>query len=589
MFETPLTRRTALGLIVSGFGAIVLAACGSSAPAASAPAAPSSAAPASAAPASPSVVASVAASASAAAKPSASASVATSASASASAATKPSASASAAASSAGASAAPKVGGTLKIGIPNDIPNLDPHFSSPYGFDTIWQVYDRLAQYDDKLQPQPRLAESWDISTDYKKVTLHLRKGLTFHNGKEFTSDDVKWTVMRVRDPGVGGSAGLTPQSNWWTSIDTPDKNTIVLTSDQPRPAMFDFFEYLNIGDQLTLEPQGAQAKTKTNGLGPYALQEWSQGDHITMVKNKNYWRTGTPYLDGITFSVLKDVQSMTAQLEAGAQDLVLNTTTQDFVRLKGVAKYATGTNPISGQYYCIGFNTKNKPFDNKVVRQALNYAINRQRFTDTILQGIQKPKSLVWAPASLAYDDARANFFAFDLDKAKSLLAQAGVSNLTMELIVSNAYPGHTEFAQLYQGDLKTIGVTLNIKQTDAAGMLAALNAKPATYLGMYIFSSGRVQLYPGTALSVTAPFAPGGNIEGFSDPMYSQLVDQLNAEADATKRKQQITQINDFLLDQAFTAAVSSADNNWVSTNQVHGIVNTAHIGLDYGSVWVG
>jgi peptide/nickel transport system substrate-binding protein len=488
-----------------------------------------------------------------------------------------------------ASVQPKAGGTLRIGIPNDIPNLDPNFTSPYGFDTLWQIYDRLTQYDEKLQPQPRLAESWDISTDYKQVKLNLRQGLTFHNGKEFTSDDVKWSIMRVRDPGVGGSAGLTPQSNWWTSIDTPDKNTIVLTSDQPRPAMFDFFEYLNIGDQQTLEPQGAQAKTSTNGLGPFMLQEWAQGDHISMVKNKNYWHSGLPYLDGITFSVLKDAQAMTAQLEAGAQDLVLNTTTQDYVRLKGNSSYLAGTNPISGQYYCIGFNTGNQPFDNKVVRQAVNYAINRQRFTDTVLQGIQKPKSLVWAPASQAYDEARTNFFGFDLDKARSLMTQAGVSNLTMELIVSNAYPGHPEFAQILQSDLQMIGVTLNIKQVDAAGMLAALNAKPPTYTGMYVFSSGRSQLYPGTTLSVTAPFSPAGNIEGFSDPTYSQLVDQINAEADADKRKQELTQVNDLLLDEAFTSAISSADNNWVSNNQVHGIVNTAHIGLDYSGVWLG
>ncbi|MBV9600415.1 MAG: ABC transporter substrate-binding protein [Chloroflexi bacterium] len=543
MPDTRLTRRSALGLFISSASVITLAACQASAPT------QSSATPPPAAPTTP--VAAV--------------------------------------GSTPDTGRPKQGGTLRIGIPNDIPNLDPNYSSPYGFDTVWQIYDRLTQYDDQLQPQPRLAESWEVSSDYKQVKLNLRKGLTFHNGKPFTSDDVKWTIMRVRDPGVGGGAGLTPQSNWWTGIDTPDKNTIVLTSDQPRPAMFDFFEYLNIGDQQTLEPQGAQAKTSTNGLGPFSLQEWAQGDHIGMVKNQSYWHSGLPYLDGITFSVLKDVQGMTAQLEAGAQDLVLNTTTQDFVRLKGNPSYVAGTNPISGQYYCVGFNTGNHPFDNKLVRQAINYAINRQRFTETVLQGIQQPKSLVWAPASQAYDEARVNYFGFDLDKARSLLAQAGVSNLSMELIVSNAYPGHPEFAQILQSDLQTIGVTLSINQTDAAGMLAALNAKPPTYKGMYVFSSGRSQLYPGTTLSVTAPFAPASNIEGFSDPAYSQLVEQINAEADATKRKQELKQVNDLLLDQAFTSAISSADNNWVSTNHVHGIVNTAHIGLDYSGVWLG
>ena len=123
-----------------------------------------------------------------------------------------------------------------------------------------------------------LAESWDVSPDYKSIKLNLRKGVAYHDGREFTSDDVKYNFLRVRDPKVGAGAYVN-QSNWFTSFDTPDKNTIILNSDQPRPLAFDLFERLYMLDKDTME--GPDAKTKANGTGPFTFVEWAQGDHFT--------------------------------------------------------------------------------------------------------------------------------------------------------------------------------------------------------------------------------------------------------------------------------------------------------------------
>jgi len=159
---------------------------------------------------------------------------------------------------------------------------------------MFAVYDSLTLYDAKLQPQPMLAESWDISSDMKQVKLNLRKGVQFHNGRELTSEDVKLNMVRVRDPKVGSSQ-LMNMSNWFAAIETPDKHTVVLNSEAPRPALFDFFEYLNILDRETME--GPDATKKAIGTGPFKFVEWVPGDHILFTKNQNYWRTGRPYLD----------------------------------------------------------------------------------------------------------------------------------------------------------------------------------------------------------------------------------------------------------------------------------------------------
>ena len=148
---------------------------------------------------------------------------------------------------------PKSGGDLRVGVALDITSLEPHFSTSWlSSETTWLPYDRLIAYDQSANPQPMLAESWDVSTDARQIKLNLRKGVTWHTGREFTSDDVKYTFTRIQDPKVGNGQFLS-QSTWFPNIETPDKYTVILTSETPRPTMFDLFEYLNIVDQATLE------------------------------------------------------------------------------------------------------------------------------------------------------------------------------------------------------------------------------------------------------------------------------------------------------------------------------------------------
>src|SRR5689334_7398933 len=230
-----------------------------------------------------------------------------------------------------AAGAPKSGGTVRVAISADPASLDGHLYAAGRFDTTWLIYDRLTEYDVNLKPQPMLAESWDVSSDYKRIKLNLRKGVTYHDGREFTSDDVKYNFLRVRDPKVNAGAFVN-QSNWFTSFDTPDKNTIILNSEEPRPLVFDFFERLNMLDKNIME--GPDVKTKANGTGPFKFVEWVQGDHFTTEKNKNFWMTGRPYIDGVRTLPLKDQQSAVAQFEAGQIDVFEIMNLIDFLRLR---------------------------------------------------------------------------------------------------------------------------------------------------------------------------------------------------------------------------------------------------------------
>src|SRR3569833_584685 len=192
------------------------------------------------------------------------------------------------------------------------------------------------------------------------------------------------------------------------------------------------------------------------------MTEWAQGDHLTFVKNPNYWQSGKPYLDVFVLHVLADPQAMVPQLEGGILDAANGPTLQDTARLKDDPKYKTIINNTAGSYFCFVPQTKQPPFDNKIVRQALNYAIDRERWANTILKGLGgPPQDLVWPPQVPAWDASKNNVFSFDLNKAKSLLAQAGVTNLSFPINYSTGlYPTeYAAMAQVYQSALATIGV----------------------------------------------------------------------------------------------------------------------------------
>ena len=328
-----MTRRDALGVILLSASAALLAACGGPAATPAASTAPPPAAPPPPAPTQ-----------APAAKPAAPAPTAA-------APTSPAATVAAAATPAVTAVpqaqgkpavTPKSGGTLRFGQIGDLVNLDPHFNQGSSENT-WLPYDRLTTYDLAFKPQPMLAESWELSSDAKQVKVNLRKGVQFHSGREMTSDDVKYSILRVRDPKVG-VAQYTAQSNWFQAVETPDKYTVVLKSDNPRPLVFDFFEVLNIADKDDRRRAGRQDQRRRNWpvclhrVGPGRSRDLHQEQELLASAAARIW---TPF--GCRF--LRDAQAMVIQFEAEALDLIRNPTKPDFARLRADPKHQAIQHP----------------------------------------------------------------------------------------------------------------------------------------------------------------------------------------------------------------------------------------------------
>src|SRR5205085_2398514 len=236
-------------------------------------------------------------------------------------------------------------------------------------------------------------------------------------------------------------------------------------------------------DSITV--QGAERDQKLVGTGPFVQTEWLQGGRLSFERFANYWQKDLPYLDGVRVNILKDPQNLVAQLEAGALDIADMPSLIALARLRTDPKYRALTVPSSTNVF--GSNVTRPPTDNKLVRQALNYAMDRQRMLEIAFRGAGEPLALPWQPTSLAYDASKQKAYAYDLDKARALLSQAGMSNLEFDITLNTATAEWSTAAQIYQATLNSLGIKANVKPYETAQYLDQINNHK--YTGVYVGS----------------------------------------------------------------------------------------------------
>jgi peptide/nickel transport system substrate-binding protein len=478
-----------------------------------------------------------------------------------------------------AGAQPKSGGMLRVGVGAEPANMDGQILAQPQRNVMWLFFDRLIALDSKTQPQPMLATSWELSSNAKQMKMNLRKGVQLHSGRELTSEDVKWSLDRTHDP-KSGNGTLVSSTVFLKEIETPDKYTLVLNFAQPWPAFFDVLETINIID--------AQSDFKATpvGTGPFSFVEYVPGDHLKMVKNKNYWDTGKPYFDELLVKFFKDQQAMVVQLESEAIDVVDSPPTPDAVRLKADPNYQVLSNPSTGTYVMMAANVTMPPMGNKMVRQALNYAIDRKRIHTTAYNGFGDPRMQIWPETSPTYDPAQAHVYDFDLDKAKAMLAAAGEANLETELTWRNNASESQLVAQIYQADLAKIGVKLNLKSLEPAVWNEyAISGK---FAGLSIANANSANLSASSAAAVGTWMSPDNGITGFRSPAWSDLAARVLSETDSTKQKALSVELNKFLLDESWMMPIVSLPPKIIGRKNLRGISFNQHETATYYDAWL-
>jgi peptide/nickel transport system substrate-binding protein len=544
-----LPRRTMLRIFGLGAGAAVLSACGP----ATAPLAPT---PAPTKPTIPPTSTSAASGASA-SKPAATVAPAT-----------PAAAANRTSAPAAATGQPRPGGTLRIGVISEPPNMDGFLQLSIIRDQVWLFFDKLIDIDQSGVPQPKLATSWEMAPDFKQLKLNLRQGVKFHSGRELTSEDVKWNLDRTHDP-KAGNGNLPPLFAFLKEIETPDRNTVILNFDQAKPAAFDIINFVNM-----LDPQ-SEPKERPVGTGPFIFGEWASGDRLRLIKNPNYWDTGKPYLDEIVFQYIKDPQAMVTALEAGVIDIADPLPTTDAARMQKSTNHQVIVSSNPAAVHIIGVNVVTSPFDKKDVRQALNYALDRRRMVDIGLSGFAEPRILPWPKTSIAFDESKAGTYAFDLDKAKALLNGAGVTTFEAELTYPTNTPEYQAMGQILQEDLRKIGAGLTLKPLEpAAWNNYVIQTKE---WGLSLATAPPVNLHPSSVLSRVWT-SPASNINNFRSDEWTSLASRVAAEGEPSKLKPLALELDDFLLDESWFIPLASAPPKIAARGTLRGVTFDAN-----------
>jgi len=470
------------------------------------------------------------------------------------------------------------GGTLRVGVPGDVPSLDPHQLGGSVPTAIYPVWDRLVEYDSQVRPQPALAESWEMSPDGSRLSVRLRQGVEFHSGRELTSEDVKWTFTRLQTDPVVRATGFYSQVQPLSAADTIDKYTIVLKSDTPWPGIFGLLSLMNVVDSVSL--QAPDAGTQAVGTGPFVFREWIPGDHIRLVKNQHYWQADRPYVDELLIRIYQDPQAMVSALEGGAIDVADRLPLSDATRLQADSRYRLVTSGVGGTRYALLFNAVSPPTDNRALRQAMLFAIDRRRVVDSVLRGFGAPQNLPFAMGSPAYDAAQDKRYSFDLAKAQSLIAASGIANPALDFNYSSVSAEWAAIGQIYQADLARIGVTLNLKPTDPVTLTASLRARTWNGLMTGIVPLGGI--VP-TQQAVDPYYSPVVSFSGFTSPELSQLSNELLHEVDPARQQGVYARWSDYVLDEAWAGVIATSTPMVATTARVRGLRYTQLEILDY------
>jgi peptide/nickel transport system substrate-binding protein len=480
----------------------------------------------------------------------------------------------------------KSGGTLRIGKPEDIiPRGAPHVLPPGNTPLYNLVYNTLVRYDQQFHPQPELATAWEWSADFLQLTLKLRPDVTFHSGRPFTSDDARLNLERLREPSVGSQLRNYAQL---MHVASPAPDELVITYDAPARSSFDLLALTYMAD-----PQTVDQVTEGGpfiGTGPFQFQEWAQGDHLTVVSNPAYWQPGRPYLDRVELRVLPDPQAALANLESGAVDWLTGVPGQDARRLQSDPAYQLMLSGSGGTFYYLGFDVNLPALSDRRVRQALGYALNRQRLVDTALYGFGRTASLPWPQPSPAYDATLDQTFTYDPGRARQMLeAISWDTSTVVPLVVPNAVRVSVQMAEMVQADLANIGVRVALQKLDEPEFLARL--QKAQMGGAWIITVGFMNLSPATFFTTAFPVRVP-NSSNFVSPRYQTLIDQAFASTDEQQLKAVLHELNQILLDESFILVIAENAGQQtgpvVARSSVRDIRWDATGGFPYQDFWL-
>jgi peptide/nickel transport system substrate-binding protein len=426
-------------------------------------------------------------------------------------------------------AKPRAGGNLRAGLSggSSSDTLDPHMGLTY-LDTARanQIYNPLLKLNAAAQTEMVLAEEITPHGSTSEWIIRLRSGVTFHDGKNLTADDVIFTFQRILNPKspLTGATPLGPMD--LPNLKKMDNLTVLVPMTSPYGS---FIDQLSYWYYLYIVPVGFDP-AKPNGTGPFKYQSFTPGQQSVFVKNPNYWKSGLPYLDTVTITDFADSASLQNALVANQVDAV---GALEGAQLKALAsnKNIRTVASQTGSITPFTMRVDQAPFNDVRVRQAFRLMINRPQLIAAALDGYAFAGADVSSPYDPEYDSALHR--QQDIPQAKRLLQAAGHDNLKVDLTTSAVATGTVQMATVFAQQAKQAGVTINLKTVDPSTFFGPSYLNWTFSQDFYNYSPYLAQV--AQSLLPTSPF----NETHWNDTNYVSLYKQANATLDSAKRRQ--------------------------------------------------
>lgn len=458
--------------------------------------------------------------------------------------------------------------TIVFGTGADVTSLDPHIGKESSAVVVTNhIYDTLVDIDlDTGTIIPQIAESWEVisPTEYR---FHIRKGLKFHNGEDLTAEDVKFSLDRAI-----ASAAVAYIVDFIDTVTVEDDYTVFITLDAPyAPCLRNLavpFAAIVPKDYVSANPD--ILKTAPVGSGPYKFVSWTQNDSVTMVANEDYY-AGAPLTKNIIMKVIPEASQRTIALQTGEIDIAYDLTTNDMKIVRGDKNLIALEQPSLTCYY-ITLNQRKKPFDDKRVRQAINYAIDRQLLIDTVNNGAGTPADNIIAPAVFGY--ANVGAYEYNPEKAKALLAEAGYPNGFKCTLWVNNNQARVEMCQAVQAMLKDIGIDCSVEILEFGAFIQRTSAgeHDMGYFGW--FTATKDGDYTFYSLEHSSQQGPAGNRSFMNDPVVDKLVETGRQTTDEQTRLDAYAKLAEVLKDEANNVTIMYDTMRVGTTNKVQGFM---------------
>ena len=360
-------------------------------------------------------------------------------------------------------ASDRYGGTLTVGIQKDVRPLDVHTQRGYlVMFSAMQTHDYMARMGGDGTIEPRLATSWEHSPDGKTWIFHLRKAVKFADGTDFDAEAVKWNLKRCL------KTQYRPDVKIIQSMEPLDKHTIKIILKEPTY----YIAYLTGGiftikfiSPTAVKKYGKDFVNHPNGTGPYMFQSLTKDGTLTLVRNPYYWGE-KPYMDRLVFKSFRDVRAKHNALRAGEIDFEAGVQHETAAIIKTDPRLTLFVGPMTGGVN-LAVNWTMKPWDDERVRKAvLGYAVDREAIAKNVYFGYGKPKvspGIMMPPYYKDYSDR----YPYDLDKAKTLIQEAGLVGKEITFTINNTQKAYRNIAAILKSSLQRIGVNLKIQTLD--------------------------------------------------------------------------------------------------------------------------